>query len=291
MYLQHFGLGEHPFAITPDTDFVYRASSHQAAMNTALLALDGGEGFIKVTGEVGTGKTLLSRRLLASLPEGMASAYLLNPRLTPCGLLRAIGDELGLPRRRGLDEHALYGVLEAELLRLARAGRRVVLCIDEAQALPMESLEALRLLYNLETGKRKLIQVALFGQPELDERLAAHAVRSLASRIAFSARLTGLDFHEFSEYLRHRLLVAGWRGPEVFGWGARLLLWRGSRGVPRPAHNHAHTCLMLAFGPGGPRVGWRLARAAALDDGATRPAGGRPAWLRPWKRLREGAAG
>ncbi len=266
MYLSHFGLGEFPFAITPDTDFVYRAQSHQAAMNVVLLALDSGEGFVKITGEVGTGKTLLSRRLLASLPADVVTAYLLNPRLTPCGLLRAISEELGLPRRRGVDEHGLYTLLEAELVRLAAEGKRVVLCIDEAQALPLESLEALRLLSNLETGKRKLIQSVLFGQPELDQRLASHSIRSLASRIAFSARLAGLNLHDFSQYLQHRMVVAGWRGPEVFGWSARVLLWRASRGVPRLANILAHKGLMLAFGQGRHRVGLRLAWAAACDE-------------------------
>lgn len=289
MYLKHFGLGEFPFAITPDTDFVYRAQSHQAAMNVVLLALDSGEGFVKVTGEVGTGKTLLSRRLLSSLPPDMATAYLLNPRLTPCGLLRAIGEELGLPRRRGIDEHGLYRQLETELLRLAGEGRRVVLCIDEAQALPLESLEALRLLSNLETGKRKLIQTVLFGQPELDDRLAAHPIRSLASRIAFSARLEGLNFHDFSQYLHHRMVVAGWRGPDVFSWGARLLLWHASRGVPRRANILSHKSLMLAFGQGRHRVGLRLAWSAARDEAETSASGWR-GWLRPLRRT-QGVSG
>ena len=281
MYLEHFGLGEYPFAITPDTDFVYRAQSHQAAMNVVLLALDSGEGFVKVTGEVGTGKTLLSRRLLASLGANVVTAYLLNPRLTPCGLLRAIAEELGLPRRRGIDEHGLYQQLEAELIRLAAEGRRVVLCIDEAQAMSVESLEALRLLSNLETGKRKLIQTVLFGQPELDERLAHHSIRSLVSRIAFSARLHGLHFDDFSQYLRHRLVVAGWRGPDVFSVGARWLLWYASRGTPRLANILAHKGLMLAFGRGRHRVGVALAWAAVRDEiGVVSSWSG---WLRRWQ--------
>jgi MSHA biogenesis protein MshM len=271
MYLEHFGFREFPFAITPDTEFAYRAREHQAAMNVLRLALDAGEGFVKVTGEVGTGKTLLCRRLLAELPADVTSAYVLNPRLTPCGLLRAIGDELGLPRRRGLDEHSLYGVLETELLRLAASGRRVVLCIDEAQALSLDCLEALRLLSNLETGKAKLLQIVLFGQPELDHKLAAGSIRSLASRIGFAARLQGLDLDDFHHYLRHRLQVAGWRGAEVFGFAARWLLWRASRGVPRRANILAHKTLMLAYGAGHHRVGWRQAWAALRDDAHVRP--------------------
>jgi MSHA biogenesis protein MshM len=272
MYLEHFGFREFPFAITPDTEFAYRAREHQAAMNTLQLALASGEGFVKVTGEVGTGKTLLCRQLLASLPAGVVSAYVLNPRLTPCGLLRAIGDELGLPRRRGIDEHSLYGVVEAELLRLAGQDQRVVLCIDEAQALSLECLEALRLLTNLETGKRKLLQIVLFGQPELDAKLAADPIRSLASRIGFAARLEGLDLDDFQHYLRHRLQVAGWRGAPVFGRGARWLLWRASRGVPRRANILAHKTLMLAYGEGRHDVGLKQAWAALRDDAHTRPA-------------------
>ena len=266
MYLEHFGLAEYPFALTPDTDFVYRAQQHQAAMNVLLLALDGGEGFVKVTGEVGTGKTLVCRRLLASLSAGVVSAYVINPRLTPCGLLRCVGDELGLLRRRGVDEHGLYELLEAELLRLAAQDKRVVLCIDEAQAMPLETLEALRLLSNLETGKRKLIQIVLFGQPELDIKLGKPAIRSLASRIAFSARLGGLDAADFDNYLSHRLHVAGWRGAAVFCAPARWLLWRASRGVPRLANILAHKALMLAYGAGVHRVGLSLAWQAARDE-------------------------
>ena len=279
MYLEHFGLREYPYAITPDTGFAYRGRPHQAALNTVRVALDSGEGFVKVTGEVGTGKTLLCRQLLASFDEQLiTSAYLLHPRLTPCGLLRAIGDELGLKRQRGLDEHGLVQRLEAELLRLADGGRKVVLCIDEAQALGLECIEVLRLLSNLETGKRKLLQIVLFGQPELDELLATRALRSLASRIAFSAHLHGLPRDDFDHYLTHRLQVAGWRGAPVFGGMARWLLWRASQGVPRRANILAHTSLMLAYGRGVHAVGWRDAWSAVSDGLSS-------VWWMPLRRL------
>jgi MSHA biogenesis protein MshM len=271
MYLDHFGLAEYPFSITPDTDFVYRAQHHQAAMNVALVALESHEGFVKVTGEIGTGKTLMCRRLLACLPDDVVSAYVLNPRLAPRELLRTIGVELGLQLKRGADEHALCRQLEAELLHLAAADKRVVLCIDEAQALPVESLEALRLLSNLETGKRKLMQIVLFAQPELDEMLRSRRMRSLASRIAFSARLAGLDRHDFANYLQHRMSVAGWRGPAAFTPIARWLLWRASRGIPRLANMLAHKGLMLAYGRGAHRVGLREAFAATRDETGYRP--------------------
>lgn len=279
MYLDHFGLREYPFAITPDTGFAYRGRPHQAALNTVRVALDSGEGFVKVTGEVGTGKTLLCRQLLASFDDTLVtSAYLLHPRLTPCGLLRAIGDELGLKRQRGLDENGLVRRLQAELLRLAASGRTVVLCIDEAQALGSECIEVLRLLSNLETGKRKLLQTVLFGQPELDDLLGSHALRSLASRIAFSALLQGLPRDDFDHYLAHRLQVAGWRGASVFGVAARWLLWRASQGVPRRANILAHKSLMLAYGRGAHTVTWRDAWNALCDDATS---GG---WM-PLRRL------
>jgi len=272
MYLDHFGLAEYPFSITPDTDFVYRAQHHQAAMNVVLVALQGNEGFVKITGEIGTGKTLMCRHLLACLPDDVVSAYVLNPRLAPRELLCVVGVELGLQLKRGTDEHSLCKQIEAELLHLAAADKRVVLCIDEAQALPVESLEALRLLSNLETGKRKLIQIVLFGQPELDEMLQARRIRSLASRIAFSARLGSLDRGDFANYLQHRMTVAGWRGPAVFTPVARWLLWRASRGIPRLANMLAHKSLMLAYGSGNHRVGMREAYAATRDETGVQPA-------------------
>ena len=236
MYRPHFGLHEAPFSITPDPDFVYIDMQHQVALDTLMLALEGGEGFVKVTGEVGTGKTLLCRRLMAALPASVVTAYIFNPRLEANGLLRALAVELGLSPTVHDDEHAIYQLIEGELLQLAAQGHRVVCCIDEAHALPPASLEALRLLSNLETHKRKLIQMVLFGQPELDRMLRTPALRSLASRMAFGVRLGGL-------------------------W----MLWRASRGVPRVANVLAHQCLMLAYGKGVHRVEFKDALAVCLE--------------------------
>lgn len=250
MYLKHFGLDEYPFGLTPDPDFLFLNQQHQEALQTLTFALESGEGFVKVTGEVGTGKTLLCRRLLSLMPDNVVTAYVVNPRLDPPALLRALACELGLEPAPGADEHALYRMLENELLQLAADGQRVLCCIDEAQALPAASLEALRLLSNLETRKRKLIQIALFGQPELDEMLGSSALRSLASRIAFGARLRGMTRADFQRYLQHRLVVAGWKGHEVFSSAAAWLLWRVSAGVPRTTNLLAHQCLLLAYGRG-----------------------------------------
>lgn len=265
MYLDHFGLHEWPFGITPDVEFTYRAPSHEEALSTLRLALMTGEGFVKVTGEVGTGKTLLCRTLLNTLAGHALTAYLPQPRLPAPAMLRALGNELKLKLPRQNQEHALYAAVQNGLLMLGQKGQPVVLCIDEAQALPPDTLEALRLLSNLETGKRKLLQMVLFGQPELDLLLGGSEFRSLVSRMAFTARLAPLGRDDLMYYLRHRLCIAGWRGHEVFSSTARQLLWWASGGVPRMANILAHKCLMLAYGQGRHHVVWRDALSAWRD--------------------------
>ena len=241
MYLNHFGLREMPFGITPDTSFIYSADAHQEALNTLLIGLDSGEGFIKITGEVGTGKTLLCRRFLATLGENDLVAYLPNPMLEPRVLLIAIGEELGLKLPGQEHEFHLVKQFNQHLLEMAARGKRVVICIDEAQSMPLESLEALRLLSNLETEKRKLLQVVMFGQPELDQKLANPAVRQLRQR-------------EAGHYLAHRLRVAGHRDGDVFPPSSVRLLYRLSGGTPRLVNVLAHKSLLLAYGQGRPRV-------------------------------------
>ena len=266
MYLDHFGLKEAPFGITPDTGFLFGAGAHRDALATVTLAVRGGEGFVKVCGEVGTGKTLLCRALLQELADDCVTAYIPNPRLKPRELLRALASELAIQMPRDSAAPDLHAAVEQALLECAEQGKPVVLCVDEAQAMPVATLEALRLLSNIETGKKKLLQIVLFGQPELDAVLALPECRSLASRIAFSAQLAPLDAQEFRRYLQHRLTVAGWRGPEVFSGRARWLMRRASGGVPRRANILAHKALMLAFGDGVHGVGWRHALCAARDS-------------------------
>jgi MSHA biogenesis protein MshM len=274
MYRAHFGLREPPFGITPDTSFAFSCSAHQEALNTLLVAVDNGEGFIKITGEVGTGKTLLCRRFLATLEGRCVSAYLHNPMLEPRALMLALAEELRVPVEMGVEQHALLKQLNHALLDFARHGKRVVVCVDEAQAIPLETLEALRLLSNLETEKRKLLQVVLFGQPELDRNLAHESVRQLRQRVTFEYRLHALTRAELQLYLAHRMRVAGYTGQPVFGAGAVRAMYRATRGVPRLVNVLAGKALMLVFGEGGHAVTARHVRAAAQDTPATRPAGG-----------------
>ena len=271
MYLKHFGLNELPFRITPDTSFAYANQHHQEALNILLLALSEGEGFVKISGEVGTGKTLLCRRLLQSLGDDWVTAYLPNPNLDPDTLFLAIAEELGIKDAAGLDQFHLVRRINLALLDLARAKKRVAVCIDEAQAMPVPTLEALRLLSNLETEKRKLLHIVLFGQPELDERLRRPEIRQLLQRIAFHCRLRGVRKDEIGQYVAHRLRVAGYRGDDLFTPAALRALHRASGGTPRLINILAHKSLLSVFGEGRLRAELRHVRLARKDtEGARR---------------------
>lgn len=271
MYLQHFGLVEAPFGITPDTSFTFAARAHQEALNTLLLAIREGEGFVKITGEVGTGKTLLCRRFLATLGEDYKTAYLPNPALRPQTLMLALARELGVDITPETDEYTLMNSLNDLLLHEAAEGRRVVVCLDEVQAMPLSTLETVRLLSNLETEKRKLLQLVFFGQSELDAKLADPSVRQIRQRIAFHYRLEGLTRNELQAYLEHRLRVAGYRGPTLFEGAATTGLYRASRGIPRLVNILAHKSLISAFGRGARSVTAAHVRRAAKDtEGARR---------------------
>ena len=279
MYLAHFGLREPPFSITPDTSFFFACADYQQALNTLLIAVRNGEGFIKITGEVGTGKTLLCRQFLASVnkdtngPQRFITAYLPNPYLEPRTLLLALAEELGVVLDKDTDQHHLLKSLNLALLDYARVGKRVVLCLDEAQAIPLESLEAIRLLTNLETEKRKLLQIVLFGQPELNQRLQQDSIRQLNQRIAFHYHLGPLRKADMGYYLAHRLNVAQFPGGRLFSPSAIRRLYAASGGIPRLVNIVAHKSLMLAYGEGRQQVETRHVRAAANDTEAARKTG------------------
>jgi len=280
MYTAHFGLREAPFGITPDTSFFFGSPHSQEALNTLLVAARGGEGFIKITGEVGTGKTLLCRKFMATLGPDFVTAYIPNPYLEPRTLMLALADELEVALEREVDQHRMLKAITDRLLLLAGEGKRVLLCLDEAQAIPVESLEALRLLTNLETEKRKLLQIVLFGQPELNRKLELQSIRQLAQRITFHYHLGPLSRDDLDYYVAHRLQVAGRDGAALFSGAALARLYRASGGVPRLVNILAHKALMLCYGEGKQQVAGAHVQAAARDTLSTGQAGRGRAW--PW---------
>jgi len=265
MYQDHFKLREAPFSLTPDPDYYYNHSGHQQALDVLLVALESGEGLIKITGEVGTGKTLLCRKLLAALAGNFKTAYLPNPLLTPYELYQALAEELNIAAPSGMTMHDLVKRLTEQLVKLRRGGKRAVLCIDEVQAMPKESLEALRLLSNLETEKQKLLQIVVFAQPELDVLLESSDLRQLRQRITFSYDLPVLDRAAVSGYVQHRLQVAGHRDGQIFNDAALDAVYRSSRGVPRLVNILCHKAMMAAYGQGQPVVAQQQVRAASRD--------------------------
>ncbi len=284
-YLRHFGLREAPFGITPDTTYFFACRAIQEAFNTLVIAVSNGEGFIKITGEVGTGKTLLCRKFLSTLDGTWRSAYVPNPSFEPRTLYLALAEELGILVSASLDQHQLLKAITRALLDLARSRKRLVLCIDESQAMSLETLEALRLLTNLETEKRKLLQVVLFGQPELDRKLASPSIRQLLQRITFQHHMRALEENEVGAYVAHRLAVAGFTGRSLLSPGALRLLHRASRGVPRLVNILMHKAMLLAYGEGRWTLERGHLRAAAFDTPAAAPLG---KW---WWRLGLGRAG
>lgn len=265
MYLSHFQLKEKPFSITPDTAFFMNRAGHQDALNVLLVALRSGEGFIKVIGEVGVGKTILCRKLLKILNKDSVTAYIHNPYLQPDTLLYAIADSLSVKYDENASQYALLKLITRKLLDYHREGKRIVLCLDEVQAMPVKTLETLRLLTNLETEKRKLLQVILFGQPELDDVLDQPAIRQLKQRITFSHRLLPLNKVATTAYIRHRLTIAGTTQKDLFSSAAIDCLYRYSGGIPRLVNILCHKAMMVAYGEGEAQIGLKHMRLAAED--------------------------
>lgn len=250
MYLYHYGLSVLPFTLTPNTQFYLGLTSHNEALDVLLVALQNGEGFIKVIGEVGTGKTLICRKLLNEMPDHFVSAYIPNPYLNPDELRRALASELGVKQALRMSVPLLSDRIHKRLLELHAKGHSVVLILDEAQALPEDSLEALRLFTNLETESRKLLQVVLFAQPELDQRLNQTKFRQLKQRITFSYNLRTLTSFEVKQYIQHRLAVAGYKGEGLFSERICKKIAKVSGGTPRIINVLCHKAMMLCYGQG-----------------------------------------
>lgn len=268
-YQEFFGLARAPFSLTPDTRFFCALRPHIEAFNVLMVALKNHEGFIKITGEVGSGKTLLCRMLLNRLHGHQPYAYIANPALSPLSFKTQLAQELGIPSKVA-SEIQLNQLIERQLLALNQRGFPVVLIIDEAQALPLDTMETLRLFSNLETETGKLLHIVLFGQPELDQKLATRSMRQLLQRIAFSFRLRPLNGIQCRHYLQHRLTAAGYQGASLFSASGAKLMHLATRGAPRLLNILAHKCLMLAYAKQRRKVLWRDIWKAALDTDSTR---------------------
>jgi type II secretory pathway predicted ATPase ExeA len=245
VYFDYFGLREAPFRITPNTEYWYAGGQRGEMLAALLYAIGQGEGIIKVVGEVGSGKTMLCRKLAAQLPDTIDSVYLGNPTLEPDDMLAAILGDLGEMPTNG--RQARLAQLSATLLERHRAGRRVVVFVEEAQGIALDNLEFMRLLTNLETATDKLLQIVLFGQPELDTQLAEPRIRQLKDRITLSLNLSPLTETEVAAYLRARLTVAGYRGPDLFPPALITRMTQLSGGLSRRINVLADKTLLAAY--------------------------------------------
>ncbi|MDD5761287.1 MAG: AAA family ATPase [bacterium] len=288
MYGEYFSLKERPFSLTPDPDFLFLSESHQRALDHLLFGLESGEGFIVVTGDIGVGKTTVCRALLRRLPERFSTALVVNTLLTEKELLRTVLDDFGAPVPDGTRKD-LLDALNRFLLAEAEAGRRPVLIIDEAQNLAPPLLEQVRLLSNLETEKRKLLQIVLFGQKELQEKLRLPQLRQFDQRITVRATILPLDLRETSRYIQHRMSVAGASGSAFLSPAAERLLHRRSRGVPRRINQLCDRALLAACVRSAAQVEREdvVRAAASLSDGPK--SAGWAAW--PWRWFRFGRGG
>jgi type II secretory pathway predicted ATPase ExeA len=246
VYLDYFGLKEAPFRITPNTEYWYAGGQRGEMLAALLYAIGQGEGIIKVVGEVGSGKTMLCRKLVAQLPDSIDSVYLGNPTLSPDDMLAAILADLGIEAPES-GRQARLAQLNTTLLARHEAGRRVVVFIEEAQGIALDNLEFLRLLTNLETATDKLLQIVLFGQPELDAQLAEPRIRQLKDRITLSLNLSPLAQTEVAAYLRARLAVAGYRGPDLFPSTLVSRITHLSGGLSRRINVLADKTLLAAY--------------------------------------------
>lgn len=247
MYYEHFGLTQAPFKITPNTDFFFGGGNRGPILEALIYAITQGEGIVKVTGEVGSGKTMLCSMLQSRLPEHVETVYLANPSVSPEEILHAIAFEMQLDIPRDATRLVVMHAIQAYLLKRHAEGKRVVLFVEESQGMPIETLEEIRLLSNLETKSDKLLQIVLFGQPELDDNLRENRIRQLKERITHSFRLEPLTAQETREYLMFRLRAAGYRGPDLFTDGIVREISRISGGLTRRINLITDKALLAAF--------------------------------------------
>ena len=272
MYLEHFGLSEPPFRITPHTDFFFEGANRGATLDALMYAIMHDEGIVKVSGEVGSGKTMLCRVLMERLPETVTIIYLANPSLSRDDILYAIADELRLDVPDNARSSVVMRSLYDHLITSYGEGRQVVVLIDEAHAMPVETLEEIRLLSNLETNRNKLLQLVLFGQPELNDILARPDMRQLKERITHNFGLEPLVRQDISDYIDFRMRAAGYRGPSVFSPAALKMIEQSSLGLTRRINILADKSLLAAFSSGSHQIGPKEIQIAIRDcefSGAT----------------------
>jgi len=279
MYLSHFGLDEAPFRITPHTDFFFDGANRGATLEALLYAITHDEGIVKVSGEVGSGKTMLCRVLMERLPKNVDIIYLSNPSLARDEILFAIADELKL-NVAGARTAVLLRTLQEHLIKVYSEGRQVVVLIDEAHAMPLETLEEIRLLSNLESSRHKLLQIVLFGQPELEDNLNIPQMRQLKERITHSFRLEPLVRDDIAQYMIFRMRAAGYRGPDIFSPAAIRALAKASQGLTRRINILSDKSLLAAFSENTHQVTAKHVRAAIRDSEFHRAGRGSPlGWI------------
>lgn len=266
MYYAHFGLTQPPFKITPNTEFFFPGGNRGAILDALLYAISHGEGIIKVSGEVGSGKTMLCRMLQTCLPQQIESVYLANPSVSPDEILHAIAFELQLPIGGDTPRIRVIQKLHDYLLERYVQKRQVVIFVEESQSMPLATLEEIRLLSNLETGSHKLLQIVLFGQPELDEILRLPQIRQLRERITYSFSLKPLDAQQIKEYLMFRMRAAGYRGPDLFSPSVVHMITKASKGLTRRVNLLADKALLAAFADSTHTIKPKHIRAAIEDS-------------------------
>ncbi|OEF06922.1 ExeA family protein [Vibrio genomosp. F10] len=261
MYLDHFGFSQYPFHLTPNTGLFLGLEPHYEAIQMVTAALNMGEGVIKVTGEVGSGKTMVCRMLINHLKDNVELVYLPNPVLTGEELRLAVSAELGLEIHSSM---SVVDKIQTKLIELSKSGKQTVVIVDEAQALSDEALEVLRLFGNLETEQAKLLNIVLIGQPELDERLEQHHLRQFRQRITFNAKLRPLSVDESVAYIDTRLTRSA-ASEAVFSLAIKKAIWRASHGNPRLINQICHKTLILAFGDKAEKVNNHHVYSAIYD--------------------------
>jgi len=266
VYQEHFGLNRPPFKITPDTSLFFEGNQRGAALDALLYAIHSGEGIIKVVGEVGSGKTMLCRMLEVRLSNDVDVIYIANPSLSPDNILHVIAHELHLDVNNEMSKVDVMQRIQAHLLKKHASNRQVVLFVEEAQSMPIETLEEIRLLSNLETDQNKLLQMVLFGQPELDEKLSQPHIRQLKERITHSFNLSPFPPDDTLRYLNFRLRAVGYKGPDVFNKKTAGAVKRYSDGLTRRINILADKSMLAAFSEGSHTITSSHVKSAAQDS-------------------------